>query len=281
MANDFVSDVIPIDYSRPPFGIYQDLVVAQNLSVFEQAGKRVDMVYFSGLARQLLSRESSSKAKRWKWFGLLNDPDSYLYDGCGDERAWRCLADESGNTTTSLFIMDMGRAMANWALSLIFRPHTDVEAIWRPPKPESIEVWLDEVSDSAAEGIEVRGVISGCVHYIGSSYSDYLAYPDVSKRWAAAIAGYYANETELRKARGQNERLGALIFAPADFTIRNIAPFKGQLAHAGSPRLFLGSGGRMGLVPPNTRIGDIICQFWNSSASAVAPKGKWRPGNYR
>lgn len=143
------------------------------------------------------------------------------------------------------------------------------EAIWRPPKPESIEVWLDEVSDSAAEGIEVRGVISRCVHYIGPSYSDYLAYPDVSKRWAAAIAGYYANETELRKARGQNERLGALIFAPADFTIRNIAPFKGQLAHAGSPRLFLGSGGRMGLVPPNTRIGDIICQFWNSSASAV------------
>lgn len=35
------------------------------------------------------------------------------------------------------------------------------------------------------------------------------------------------------------------------------------------PRVFLGTNQTTGLVPYNARIGDLICQFWNSSAAAV------------
>lgn len=165
--------------------------------------------------------------------------------------------------------MDVGSAFMNWARSSIFRPYSDAEAIWLPATAESTEVWLDGTSSSAAENIRVRGVINGFVRYIGPSYFDFLANPDVSKRWAAAVVRFYANETGLRKAHGQSQRLGALLETVADFTIRDVAPLKGQFGLADSPRLFIGSGAMMGLIPPNTEVGDIICQFWNSSASAV------------
>lgn len=269
MAEHFSDHLIPVDYLRSPYDVYEDLVIAQNLSTSETEWNSVDLVYFSALVRQLLSRESSVKEKRLQWFGLLNDPDSYLYDGCGDEKEYICLGDASGNTTFSLAMMDAGRAVANWAMSWIFWPRPDQETIWRTPAPESVDTWLDGASHSDIENIQVRGIIAGQLEHIGPSYSDFLAHPDASKRWVVNISQIYVNDTELSRARGQIERLKALINTVADVTTRNISPLENPIGQAESPRLFIGSDIMMGLIPTNAMVGDMICQFWNSSASAV------------
>jgi hypothetical protein len=269
MAGDYLNSFIPINYAKSPFAVYQDVITAQNLSVFDPTQKQVEMVYFGGLVRQLLEREFELIPKHLKWFGYSADPNSWTYKDCGDEKIKVCEADKSGNTTATLYLLDRGTTFMNWLLSFISRPKTDYEAIWRPPVPESIEMWLRNKSEVTAEGIEVRGAVAGYVQHIGPSYSDYLASFDVESRWTAAVIQNLPNETDRKKARGQNRRLQTLLGPEADFRIRNIASFHEDINRQESPRLFLGSDIMMGLVPPNVKVGDIICQFWNSSASAV------------
>jgi hypothetical protein len=73
-------------FERVPFAIsiavYQNVIIFQNLSTFEQLEKRVDLIYFSGLIRRLLSRESGLIRKLTKWFGYLADPGSWTYWVC-------------------------------------------------------------------------------------------------------------------------------------------------------------------------------------------------------
>jgi hypothetical protein len=268
MASDYLNSFIPIDYTKSPFAVYQDVITAQNLSVFDPTRKQMEMIYFGGLVRQLLERESELIPKHLKWFGYSADPNSWTYKDCGDEKTKVCEADESGNTA-ALYSLDRGTTFMNWLLSFIFRPKTDYEAIWRPPVPESIEVWFRNKPEATAEGIEVRGAIAGYVQHIGPSYSDYLASVDVEGSWTATVVQNLTDETDRKKARGQNRRLQTLLGPEADFRIRNIASFHEDIDRQETPRLFLGSDIMMGLIPPSVKVGDIICQFWNSSASAV------------
>jgi len=92
----------------------------------------------------------------------------------------------------------------------------------------------------------------------------------------------------MKRARGRNDRLMNLLGASADFRIRNIASLEANRPYQDSPiygsskgtaknsppsrddpRLFIGSNITFGLVPPNAKTGDFLCQFWNSTASAL------------
>ena len=68
-----------------------------------------------------------------------------------------------------------------------------------------------------------------------------------------------------------------ILHQPTDHWIRNITSFRNTAPDTlpvDSPRLFLGSDLLMGVVPPEARKGDILCQFWNTTACAVLrPKG--------
>jgi len=83
------------------------------------------------------------------------------------------------------------------------------------------------------------------------------------------LPSYGALPTGFPKARELYQRLETLLSTEANITLRNITSFEATAARVGSPRLFLGSGIMMGLVPASTQVGETICQFWNSSASAV------------
>jgi hypothetical protein len=269
MADHSSNAMVPVDYSQSVRGVYEDAIVAHNLSRSESDGDSVDLVCLSGLVRQILSRESTSKPKRLKWFGAQNDPDTYFYSGCGDEKEYICREDASGNITANLAMLDAGRRLTNWAISRVFWPHPTPKSTWRATAPESIDTWVDGAAHSGIDNIRVRGILSGQVEQIGPSYSDFIAHPDASQRWAAELSRFYDNSTELNRARGQYERLKALINTATDITARNIVPLEDHSNQSESPRLFIGSDFMMGLVPSNAQVGDVICQFWNSPASAV------------
>lgn len=98
------------------------------------------------------------------------------------------------------------------------------------------------------------------------------------QEWSARLSARYPAEADQRRARGLNARLSALLGPAADFRLADVTPLPGiegirpKLAAAGGAgaRLFLGGEDIItGLAPSNARVGDRLCQFWNSSAVAI------------
>jgi hypothetical protein len=274
MANECRNGCIDVNYNKSPYSVYEDLITFQNLSSEEPLERRIDMPYFASVARQNLERASSSIPKTLEYFSKLADPNSYIYDACGDERAIICSTDPSGNVTSNAIVLDRAVGVIRWLFSFMFRPRTQYEAIWLPTEQESPAIWLpDYSSDSTTDQIQVRGFITGSIGHIGPLYSDFLADPDTAKRWANEIY-FYPHGPDRRKARGLNDRFMSLLSLSSDSFIRNIAPLgEGTADILGGPHLFLGLQVMMGLLPSNAMVGDLICQFWNSNAAVVVRLG--------
>jgi hypothetical protein len=112
MANECRDGCIDVNYNKSPYSVYEDLITFQSLSSEEPLERRIGMPYFASVARQNLERKSSSIKKKSEYFGKLADPNSYIYDACGDERAIICSTDSSGNITSNAKVFDLGLRLA-------------------------------------------------------------------------------------------------------------------------------------------------------------------------
>lgn len=162
-------------------------------------------------------------------------------------------------------------AVQDWLSILKMRRKTELTMFWHPTAAEKLEIWRPKLFENAMDGIRIRGSIVGRVQYIGPLSDDILSSFDAKKRWAAILSSQFSQSTELRRVRGQNERLMHILEDPSGISTRNIRDLHEE--QQGQPqegqRLFLGSNLLAGIVPPSAKVGDTICQFWNSSASAV------------
>ncbi|KAL1597182.1 hypothetical protein SLS60_008764 [Paraconiothyrium brasiliense] len=270
MSNDDIDDNLVIDYRRSVEEVYGDFVVAQNVSASDAINKQIDMVHFAGLVRALLTREANSRPKDLQYWGAMNDPETFLYDGCGDDRLWMCVGDKSGNTTMNLFALDMMRFAGQWMKSFFVSPASDVYHFWKDPVQEDFESWNPERL-ALTGNIQLRGIIVSRIRAIGPSHADYIGYPNSLKRWAAALPAFYPNETDLRRAIGQAERVRAILGSTADQVVRHVVALNGGTS--GDPHLFVGTRLTTGIVPSTALEGDLICQFLGSDAAAVLREG--------
>jgi hypothetical protein len=156
---------------------------------------------------------------------------------------------------------------------------------WKASGPEDIATWTrSEKSPQVLDEVALRGAIVGQIKHIGPSTFSLVASHDATRRWIASLPHHFTTFKDLNKARGLNEKLLKILDDPEDLQTRNVTSLQpsvlgqespsqepgDQLAPSqNSPRLFLGSSVILGLIPPNAREGDIICQFWNSNACAV------------
>jgi hypothetical protein len=274
MANECRSGCIDVDYNKSPYSVYEGFITFHNLSSEEPLERRIDMAYDASVLRQNLERESSSRTKTLEYFGKLADPNSYIYDACGDERGIICSSDPSGNITINAKVMDWWAGAIRWLFPFIFRPRPRYEAIWLQKEQESAAIWLPDGNYASADNhIQVRGLITNAIGHIGPLYSQLLADPHMAKRWANEIY-FYSDGPDRRKARGLNERFMSLLSGSSDTLIANVAALgKGTADILGGPRLFLGSEVMIGILPSNAMVGDLICQFWNSNAAAIIRVG--------
>lgn len=159
------------------------------------------------------------------------------------------------------------------------KPAKPQEWYWQESGPEDLSTWIMQGDDDseANERVDIRGSIAGRVMHIGPTVQSLAASNDKTKRWTSELSLRFSTPLELNKARGLNEKLLRLLHDTKDFRTRNIKPLQPQQDEitqsnsymASSPHLFIGSNNLMGLVPPNAKQGDIIVQFWNSSACVV------------
>ncbi|KAH0538176.1 hypothetical protein FGG08_005234 [Glutinoglossum americanum] len=295
IANDQSKGQLPVDYAKFPLAVYQDIIAFQNISALEPTEKRVDMVYLSGLVRRLLSRKSGLRKTPVIQIGKLWEAGSWINKFCSEND---CSLEYVANMSVYYIFLDLLSSFKNWLLSFFVKPKADFTSIWYPSEPESAEMWLNKSSEMWAEDIVIRGVIIGQIQHIGPSYSEILASAEATKKWATSLIDRFPKKEELDKARSRNDRLMSLLGPSADFRIQNIASFeanmpsqdpssqgfskgtaKNSLPSRDNPRLFIGSNVTLGLVPPNSKTGDFLCQFWNSTASALLRQGA--DGTYR
>ncbi|KAJ9657254.1 hypothetical protein H2201_008235 [Coniosporium apollinis] len=302
LANDHFGE-ISVNYSRTAFELYQDVIQFQSISTLESTQKRVEIVYISALVRRMLSRESGllpkelkrvipdnfmTSHKTWTNWYLIEAGKAIARDevrkavarrDCENARRDDCDKESEGNGALGYLLLYMlfyplvhsWIAVQDWLTILDIRSKTEYTMFWYPTAAENLEVWQPRVLGNGIDGIQIRGAIVGRVQYIGPLSDEILASFNAKKRWAASLSSQFSNETELRRVRGQNERLMHILEDPSGITTRNIHDFHAE--QQGQPqnalRLFLGTNGMAGIIPPGVKVGDTICQFWNSSASAV------------
>jgi hypothetical protein len=249
MSNDHFDNRIPVDYTKSPFELYRDVIVFQNISKVDKERNKMEMVYFSALVRNLLSRTSE------------------LTNRVGRERVVRLPG------FTSPVDYPIKQKDLWW-----FRRNV---RIWQPSQAETPEMWF---VTTLYEGIEVLGFPVGTIQRIGPSYADFISSSDAAKKWDAQILEHFSKDSsDLKTARGKNERLKRLLNAPdTELRLLNLTSIEEIFTEdpqQHQPRFFIGSGIVLGMVPEGSNSGDIICQFLNVKAAAVLRSNEH--GSYR
>ncbi|KAG7284490.1 hypothetical protein NEMBOFW57_010865 [Staphylotrichum longicolle] len=243
LAHDHIDDSLPVDYRKTLFEVYKDAIHFQNTaSARDEVERAVEMVHFSALIHHLLTQECPLT-----WQQHLGSLD--LGPGSGGEdldlgempRKLKSQAHQSRLFRTSSLA---GSFMAVFLEELDLMDDTDIF----PLKPDQ---------RIALRGRAIR------IKHIGPPLSELRASYTTTKRWAASIANHVQQSEQLEQARGLNNKL-----------LMTLA------GHPGDMRPFVGAGGAIGLVPPNARKGDLVCQFWNHDTCVVLRETvEWRHEN--
>ncbi|KAG0647275.1 Heterokaryon incompatibility protein [Hyphodiscus hymeniophilus] len=305
LANDHFGE-ISVNYSKSSFELYQDVIKFQSSSALESTEKHVQMVYLSAMVRRLLSRESGrlpkkakhtvpdrfmSSHKLWtEWYvveaakSIARDKEREIVERLECEKANRddCGKDDKGSGILAHLVLYMifypvvhsWIAIGDWLSILDMRSKTEYTMFWHSTTVERLETWKAKDPGDASHlipDIPIRGTIVGHVDYIGPLSDEILASFHAKKKWAADLTSKFPNEAELKRIRGKNERLMRILEDPTGIPTRNIKDYniKPQTHQQNGGRLFLGTDFVLGIVPPGAGVGDLICQFWNSSTAAV------------
>ncbi|KAK4234774.1 heterokaryon incompatibility protein-domain-containing protein [Achaetomium macrosporum] len=267
MAVDCGGACLPVNYTAGARPLYEVAILFQNSIKHRDPDAGVEMVHFAAHTRRMLSRRQSKVTREYPKPGLLYQPESWSYYWCGDDAVNFCLY---APEIMLLFpVMESLRAPFS-----AFKPTEIQTSVWLADEAEAKEAWVPD-SQGNPPGIRILGAIVGEVQELGPTYTDYLRDPHVPQQWSARLSEKYPAQADQRRARGLNARLSALLGPAADFRLANVAPMPGQIqpgpqAAIESTQLFFGGDDIiMGLAPSNARVGDKLCQFWNSSAIAI------------
>jgi hypothetical protein len=287
MANNHFNNSIPVDYRRSLSELYQDVIRFQNLSSSDPIHSKVEMMYYSGLIRRLLVRSPRRILRRKKPFTVRSQGWLEWYAVGLEENAGKVKMDDIMSEMQPFLWLDFVASIGKWAMvifkSIFQQPQMEHVMFWEPSEPEIMELWLPRTQSlEIARGLRVRGAVAGQIQHIGPTCADVLASFNAEKQWSASVVDHFSDGADRRSASAQNERLKTILGASFEPRLRNIValdPAKQfTTSPQQSPRLFIGADAMLGLVPPEARVGDLICQFWNSSSSAVLRAN--RDGSY-
>jgi hypothetical protein len=140
--------------------------------------------------------------------------------------------------------------------------------------------------------------------HIGPDYSSFIGSFRAVQDWYSSWENHYVEHADLERLHELNDRYTDKVLKygttelarirelcnpyvsarrPSDKKQRTYSksklpqtPKDIQSSKSDAPRMFLGTGRLIGLVPPPARVGDVIVQFWNCDAAIVM-----RPDNTR
>jgi hypothetical protein len=258
---------VAVDYSSSPHSLYHDILRFPNHLLKDPLDWQIGLPYLSGVIRHVLTKKYKYVPKVLEYFGTAADPNSNLYAACGDEREIDCLKDPTGNISRDAREADSQAAFFQWILSFFKSSPPKLQTVWLPSTAEDPTNWLPESGPKAIpRELLVRGVITGEINQIGPLYSEVSKDENLGSRWLIDNSVRYGQSRP--RSRAIISRFMSLI-RMSDF-VRHVAPFGDTDTglHRGI-RLFLGSDVMVGMVPANSRPGDLICQFWGSHVVTI------------
>ncbi|KAM7195325.1 Heterokaryon incompatibility protein (HET) domain containing protein [Naviculisporaceae sp. PSN 640] len=247
MAVDCWGECLPVNYAGGVKPRNEAFIVFQNSIADRNSEAPIEMVHNTGLVRRLLSRRQSRIVKVYK-LGWLYQPGKWL------STLWRCYYRNScaAIPETSLLLLVLEYMRAAYLAGKSLRVTTSV---WIADTAETKETWAPSPGEHILTGIKTLGAI----------YAPSMEHKAV--KVVSCGRGTEAGSGPQRKTLGAPRTRSRYRL----LNVVNLPPSPSQAVDtANGPRLFLGGDGIiMGLVPSNTRVGDKLCQFWNTSSVAV------------
>jgi len=297
MASDHVDQTIPVDYGKSLQEVYADVIKFFNSSTIDSERKRIEMMYIASLLRRLLTGEGqpvSFTPKRQISFAITEVTKKQLAEELKNPEI-REKPDYSGLPIWTRLLVIILTEPLLWALGidcvvegvkLVFShgslwPETLYTMSYLPSLPEEEDFWALKTSAETfnAKDIILRAPTVGKVERIGPLVPDLLSSFAAMKKWNAHVVQHFQGSTSLKQARAQNERLISILSHSPSAKYKHVRsydsievssqPRMDSLQRKGSPHVFIGSDVFLGLIPPGAQVGDLVCQFWNSTASAI------------
>lgn len=281
MASECINTCVPVNYTRSHLSVYQDLVLYWNARHLQTVDDSINMAWFAGMVRSILSRRSVLVPKVLTPPGISESANSMVYFLCGSDRAQYCKLIP---TLTSLLAWaDELKAVYHQIASFLTRSSSRQTNLWLSTEQESAKTWMPrsraETENNKAI-VSLRGLVAGNICLLGPQYREFIESPAAPRRWTSTLGhlwGLVCNETSMRSANTINERLTMLLGAGADYRISNFVSLDADAPYSFySSRLFVAFGPErdviMGLAPWNAMPGDLLIQYWNTDAVLVARK---------
>lgn len=139
----------------------------------------------------------------------------------------------------------------------------------------------------------VRGAVSGEILYLGPTYTETVSSLRANKTWKRAYEGCYhgGKLSGIERLRGEDEAYSRAILDWDENRLKTIRAVHGNTSYGyrlhgddefinvdqdalskpdgSEPRRFLATNVLLGFVPPEARLGDLICRFWDSDVAVV------------
>lgn len=244
LANDCVSDMIEVDYTIGYFDLYTKLIE------LHQTSKPLQPGFDQGLAALMFSCWTATPFRhRLK------------------------LTREVDRSARLIIFSQLVQKTLGGAVEEDVRTATDSKA------PRRFYV--------------ARGVFAGEIIYLGPTYSQIASSWKANKIWKKALEEHYKDEpglVDLRKADAEYScgilnwdqkylesirkvdtmtSYGYQQSADDEFLITDD---HARTCESSEPRRFLGTQSLIGFVPPEARLGDLVCSFWECNVGVVVRK---------
>jgi hypothetical protein len=149
-----------------------------------------------------------------------------------------------------------------------------------------------QVSSEHSGMLEARGFAVGEIRHLGPTYSDFVRSPNAEREWKQSFGIHYTDPRILERLRESHEACYWSSFGGEEWVpkkIRNIDAancfgFKWDAEDSAKsakkepvtentlgadPRFFICTAVSVGFAPPQAKVGDLICQFWDCDVTVV------------
>lgn len=261
MTCDDAAKFMPVSYNKSMSEVYHGIVEYLSNSSFRSNQSELGIVHRTALFRRILLRKAGWMREDLRRPRLVNEHDDVygVYSKPVEYTLSRKRQTISSNDNPSL----QGSSKQEYRSVLC----------WLPSEPEHLSNWT--VEEKSQSLVRAKGMEIGTIDHLGPPVDTYHASHQVFREWKTELA--YRDESHGTRLLAKGEQLKkVLLRASSSGSIAAIKAFRtyvdGRLQvldEGQSARLFITDKGALGLASPQARVGDIVIQFWKSSASAI------------
>ena len=282
MAADRIDVTFNIDYQESIVDVYHRFISSYARYEGNNRKSRIELSNLAALTRHVLGRRSIEKDVEYlsvaprqpfekRFYSWWKNATYIIEDG--QEKLFPLIVPLLGYPLA--YILDGIYVLCSSVSYFFFATQNPKGSAWEHQVREDPALWLPITAENPTlygSKFMLTCKITSEIMHIGPSYDTIISSSTEAIKWASSLRDHLSDTNTLQKARELNTRFFDVLYDPENSAQDHIIPLpQYEFTVNQSPRLFLGERYdiSVGLAPDGAAVGDLICQLWNSNASAV------------